>query len=343
MKNQELRSSLIKSGVILILCVFFIYSFAFGDSGGVTGTIASIFSGILFLFGLIISVAISVALMFGIYFGILYMYDQDTCKNTYGEFKGKISDLSHGLCTSCGHKCVTRKTTPLVPLNDEDLSPLRDNQKRLDSQLTSIQSSVSSIEQILGKVSASALASADDLTVLNEKSKSIEEALQGKATADSIDEATKKLGSDITAMQGSIKPLADKLALLETTLSSLETEESTNNEAQQTIDKSIGAIKEELASMNSAIENLNSVSASASQNRGATEEDKSEHRILSYFTKKADKNKFITLVQKSVEKEMTYAEVGEFLNDSVSAEASEVLSDHPSLTKDFIRIYRQKI
>jgi len=47
MKNQELRSSLIKSGIILVLCVFFIYSFASGDSGGVTGTIGSLFSRIL--------------------------------------------------------------------------------------------------------------------------------------------------------------------------------------------------------------------------------------------------------------------------------------------------------
>jgi len=38
---------------------------------------------------------------------------------------------------------------------------------------------------------------------------------------------------------------------------------------------------------------------------------------------------------------MTYAQVGEFLNDSLSDDASDVIADHPSLTKDYIRICRQ--
>lgn len=92
MKNQELRSSLIKSGILLLVCVFFIYAFAVKDSGGVVGTIGSLFSGlmsgVIFLIGLILALAFSVAAMIGIYFGILALYNQEVCKKSWEEFKG---------------------------------------------------------------------------------------------------------------------------------------------------------------------------------------------------------------------------------------------------------------
>jgi peptidoglycan hydrolase CwlO-like protein len=332
MKNQELRSSLIQSGILIIVCIFFIYSFAVGDSGGVSGTLGSIFSGILFLSGLALAVVVSVLVMFGIYFGILYMYNQDTCKETYGEFKTKISESAKSLCSSCGSTCSSSQEIA-PPINDQALDPLRSNQDRLGSQLSDLQSSVASLEKTLNTVSSSVITTAEEIAKLDERANSVDEVLEGKATTDSVDEAAKRFGGDITALQGSVKPLADKVSELETALS---TSGSDEDDLQEKIDNAIGGINDELATLKKAIENL----AAQPPVETASSED-SSHRILSYFSSKSDEKKFIALVTKAVEKEMTYAQVGEFLNDSLSAEAAEVIADHPSLTKDYIRLCRQ--
>jgi len=267
------------------------------------------------------------------------MYDQQTCTNTYGEFKEKLSSLSQSLCGTCGDKCSASAVPPQA-INDDDLTPIRDNQNRLDSQLTALQSNVASLESMLSKVSVSATAAADNLSTLDEKSKSLEEAMEGKAATDAIEDATKKLSSEISAVQGSLKPLTDKLSELEASLSSLD--DDSDNDIQQTVDTAIKAIKEELGSMNSAIESLTSNATAEPQATEQHASDSEEHRILSYFSSEADKKKFISLVVEAIGKEMTYAQVGEFLNDSLSTEAAEVIADHPSLTKDFIRLNRQK-
>jgi predicted nucleic acid-binding Zn-ribbon protein len=337
MKNRELRSSLIKSGIILILSIFFIYSFAVDDSGGVTGTIASIFTGILFLIGLALAIVVSVLVMFGIYFGILYMYNRDICKQTYDEFTVKVTELAKSLNCSCGSKCFSSKTVA-PPISDEDLKPLRNYQDKLGSQLSNLQNSVASLEKTLNTVSSSVSVTTDGIANLDNRANSVEEELKNKAGTDSINEATKKLTSDITTLQSSLKPLADKVSGLETSLSTLSSEEDdTDRELQETLDSSISGIKDELTTMKKAIEDISNLSPKKTK---VTEE--TNHRILSYFTKKSDEENFIALVTEAIGKDMTYAQVGEFLNDSLSAEASEIIAEHPSLTKDYIRVCRQK-
>lgn len=338
MKNQELRSSLYKSGIILVVLVFLIYAFAAPDSGGITGTIASLFSGILFLVGLIFAVAVSIVVMFGIYFGILYMYDKDTCSKTYDEFKTKVADLSKSCGCSCHSICTpSKKVAP--PISDEDLNPLRSTQDKLTRQLATLQNSVASLEKTLSTVSSSITGTTEEIAKLDERAKSVEETLESKATTDSVDDTVKKLAGDITTLQGSVKPLADKISELESSLSSLGSEEDdTDNELQETVNNAVSGIKDELAAMKKAIESL---SNQPSEKEEAQDEEDTRHRILSYFSKKSDEKKFVALVAEAVGKEMTYAQVGEFLNDSLSAEACEVIDDHPSLTKDYIRICRQ--
>jgi predicted nucleic acid-binding Zn-ribbon protein len=337
MKNQELRSSLIKSGIIMILFIFFIYSFAAVDSGGVAGTIGSIFSGILFLIGLALAVTVSILVMFGIYFGILYMYNPETCKKTYDEFKTKVAESAKSLSSTCSSKSSLSKTV-IPPKSDKDQSPLQSYQDRLDSQLSGLQNSVASLEKILNTVSSSVVVAAEEIAKLDERANSVEEKLESKATTDSVDEAAKKLACDITALQGSVKPLADNISELEITLSTLSSKANTTDKELQEdpTESALSEIKDELATMKKTIESL---SNQPPQETTAAEE--TSHRILSYFSRKSDTKTFIALVSEAVAKEMTYAQVDTFINDSLSAEASEVIAAHPSLTKDYIRTCRQ--
>ncbi|MEA3468649.1 MAG: hypothetical protein U9R57_10565 [Thermodesulfobacteriota bacterium] len=338
MKNQELQSALNKSGIFMVLCIFFIYAFAVGDSGGIAGTIGSIFSGILFLLGLIFAVAVSVIVMFGIYFGILYMYDKEVCKKTYAEFKSKLADSSKALNIPCSSKCSTTTETVAVAINDEDLNPLRSNQDKLNNQLSELQSSVTTLEQTLNSVSSSVADVTTEMSKLDSKAATIEEELQDKATTSAIDDSAKKLTGEITTLQNSIKPLSDKLSELETTLSSLPGEgEDKGDEIQKKLDTTVNGMKNELKEMQEAIKAL----ATQPEKKGA-ETNKPEHKLLAYFNNKNDEKQFVALVNEAVAKEMTYAQAGEFLTDSLSKAASKVISGHPSLTKDYIKVIRKR-
>ncbi len=348
MKNRELQSSLVKSGIVLILCVFFIYAFAADDSGGIAGTISSLFSATLFLIGITVAVAVSIAVVFGIYFGILFLYDIETCSRTYAEFKNKIAGSTQLISSTCATKCSSRKAPVVAPLSDADLSPLRSNQDKLGSQISGLQDSVAGLEKTLSSVNSSITGATEEIAKLDEKVASAGEELEGKATTASVEEATKKLTADITAIQGSIKPLGDKLAELETTLASMGTEDdSSDDNLQEKVDTAISAMKKELATMQSSIKSLAAAPPAAATpaakkaKQPATKAEEAPHKILSYFKKKADENKFVKLVDEAVKEGMTYAQVGEFLNESLSAEASKVISGHPSLTKDYIKTCRK--
>jgi len=341
MKNQELRSSLIKSGILLIVCVFFIYSFAASNSGGITGTISSLFSGILFIIGLTLALAVSVLLLFGIYFGILYMYNKDTCRSTYDEFKNKVMDFLKCLCGSCSTTCHSddKKT---VPANDETLNELKENQQGLRNQLLHLEGSLTHLENSLNSLSASVGANSNTIVSLDERTTTINAVLDDKITADAITESTQPLSNKVDAIQNSIKPLEDKVASLENTLTSLNNDDSdATNQLQRNVDTAINAIRAELDTMNTVIEKLSNLPAEDNSPVDTQSEDDGSHRILTYFNKKSDEKQFISLVTEAVEKGMTYAQIGEFLSDSLSPDASEIIADHPSLTKDFIRICRQ--
>ncbi len=338
MKNKELQSSLIKSGILTLLFIFFIYAFAVGDSGGVGGTICSIFSGALFLLGLIVAVAVSIIVMFGIYFGILYLFDVKICKKTYAEFKTKLAASSKAFSGSCGSKCSTQAETVIVPISDEDLKPLRSSQASLSNQLSGLENSVSSIEKTLSTVSASVADVSVEISELGNRAATLEEELQGKASTTAIDDSAKKLAADISALQNSVKPLGDKISELESTLSAPPgDDDDTSDDLQETLDTAINDIKNELKGMQKSISSL------ASQPQEQPVETKEpEHKLLAYFSNKDDEKQFITLVNEAVAKEMTYAQAGEFLTDSLSKEAVKVITGHPSLTKDYIKVCRQK-
>lgn len=336
MKNQELKSSLIKSGIFLAICIFFIYSFAVSDSGGVTGTIGSLFSGVVFIFGLAFALIVSIAVMIGIYFGILAMYNQEVCKTSYEQFKTTLLASTGSFTRSFSSKCCS-STESSQDLYEKDIVALRENQNTLNNQISQIQSKFNTIEQDISTLSSSINGVADEINNLDSKTKSVEEELENKASMAAVDESLKKITGDINSIQNSVKPIADKLTKLENSISSLAKEEE-SEDVQVIVDKAITSLKKELTAVKASVESI----ASATQQEETEEQKDADHRILAYFPSKEDQEQFISLVTEAVEKEMTYAEIGELLNESLSPENAEIIADHPSLTKDFIRTCRQK-
>ena len=334
MKNQELKSSLIKSGIVLALCIFFIYAFAVSDSGGVTGTIASLFSGVVFLIGLALALVVSVAVMIGLYFGILAMYSQEVCSNTYDQFKPVLRQFLGSTTSFFSSKCCGTSESSQLDTESE-IETLRDKQNVLNNQLSQIKNNISSVQENLATLSSSVTTVAAENTTLDSKAKTMEDDLATKAIAADVDDSLKKLSDNLSTIQNSVTPLTEKLTELENAMAAQEKEED-GEDVQEIVNKAMSSLQEEITSVKASIKDL----ASTSKKEKAPK--KSVHRILTYFATKEDQDQFTTLVNEAVAKEMTYAEIGELLSNSLSKENAEIIADHPSLTKDFIRICRQK-
>jgi len=338
MENKELQTSLVKSGIVSGLFVFFIYAFAVSVSGGVICTLSSLFTGAVFLFGLAVALAVSIAVMFGIYFGILYIYDKDTCKSTYAEFKIQLHESTKDLCCCPAiAKCLSRHTSCAV-VSEDGLRPLHSNQEALKSQLDNLQTSIAAFEKTLSSVTSSIVVATEEIAKLDEKVDGMAGELEKKSSAESLEETTKKLSADIAAIQGTVKPLNNKISAIETALSSFEREEKDAAGAQDEVTSVINGIQEELAQMKGSMESLRSSSLTVAE----SSEEEDNHRILSRFTSKNDEKNFTKYVTEAVSQKMTYAQIDDFLKKSLSAEASAVIAEHPSLTKDYIRMVRQK-
>ncbi len=343
MKNQELRSSLIKSAIILILSIFFIYAFASGDSGGISGTIGSIFSAVVFLIGLTLALIVSVAVLFGIYFATLYYYKPETCSSTYAEMKAKIGELSE----SMGCRCCCAPTPLTSSGNTTSATTVTEERnKRPDALENQITETLQILSILQGQLDASGSATKEagvQIVTIETRLSSIEDDLANRPTSETMDAAANQVSGELEKFQKSLSTMQGSISGIESGLAALKNsaEEDTEDTQHQKMDTAVTDIREELSTLRTAIASLNDASSTAASRKEETADKDSEHRILSYFVTKDDAEQFTSKVVAAVDKGMTYAEIGEFLDDSLSVEACDVIADHPSLTKDYIRTCRQ--
>lgn len=66
-----------------------------------------------------------------------------------------------------------------------------------------------------------------------------------------------------------------------------------------------------------------------------------EAGIFSYFEADEDKELFVDTIEKAIKQEMTYAQIDIFLTEELPEGVDEVVKEHPSLTKNYIRNLRR--
>jgi len=64
--------------------------------------------------------------------------------------------------------------------------------------------------------------------------------------------------------------------------------------------------------------------------------------IFTYIEKQDDQSLFIEKVQEALAQEMTYAQIDEYLTNSLPQELDKIIKDHPALTKNYIRNLRRE-
>jgi predicted nucleic acid-binding Zn-ribbon protein len=73
----------------------------------------------------------------------------------------------------------------------------------------------------------------------------------------------------------------------------------------------------------------------------ASQEEQEEHRIFSYFEEPADRKKLAELMTSTLDKDMSYKQVLNFLVKEFGPVKGKIISSHPSLAKDYIRQCRK--
>lgn len=64
--------------------------------------------------------------------------------------------------------------------------------------------------------------------------------------------------------------------------------------------------------------------------------------IFTYIEKKDDQSLFIEKVQEALVQEMTYAQIDDYLTNSLPVELDKIIKDHPKLTRNYIRNLRRE-
>jgi hypothetical protein len=120
-------------------------------------------------------------------------------------------------------------------------------------------------------------------------------------------------------------------------LTALEEQEAPEGVDISPLEEAVAALKMKMNSLqeaatDGAVEDLD----------GTLDPDEPEYRIFSYIEDKTEQGKVVELVAETLDKDMSYAQVIAHLEKSLSGETAKAISEHPSLTKEYIRYCRNK-
>ena len=300
MKKNDFRTPLIQSGALLLAVIFIISMVPSGDSMSVGGAICSFFGGIFKFLLFLVALAIALVVSIGVLVGI---------------FLGGVALQSPQRASEMWGDFKLK----LSVLMQDGMS------KYSNSERAACETGISEKENKHMKNEISSLQST------NMK-------LQGSLNA--LESKNEKLKADITSLSTMVDELKASEEKINATLAELS--EKVNKEPdtglQEQVAKLEAMYKETAASIGELVGKLQALEEKKAEEAASKAElDKG---IFSYIEDEEDKQLFIYAVEEAVKNDMTYAQIDDFLSENLSAELYQIIKDHPSLTKDFIRTKR---
>ncbi|MDJ0624732.1 MAG: hypothetical protein QNJ17_17355 [Desulfocapsaceae bacterium] len=326
MNYNDMRKPLLQSALVLLAVLIIIGFVAGSGAEGFFGGIASIIKGILYsvLFGIALglSLVISVALLIAVFLGAIAIYSPDKAKDMFAGLQARVGALTTTWTES------RSKTSPT------DTSPATE----VSGQTVGAHQSFAT-EASLKKVRDELVSMKKNIDSLKEKSSSFDQALveMEKSVSMLPDATVSERVDQIEVQQKEIETKLDK-CLQE--LGSLSASTKSGMEQTQKHEKDLSSAQTDIQSLSTGVEELRNdlvnlkKSSSPEQPKAAAKE---EHRIFSYLEKDSDKKQFAKFVAEAVQQNMTYAEIDEFLSKSLPKKVDEIIKDHPTLTKEYIR------
>ncbi len=201
-----------------------------------------------------------------------------------------------------------------------------DSLSGIQSAVSALQSSVEQTESKQQEISLDKI-----LGDLPQRVQTLEEQQSAAEAPKPVD--ISPLQNDINAMQSELTQLKEKadkalLAAIKNTAAPAATQEA------------VQAIQEE-APESTEPASTPQPAHQAMPTPATPKERQEEHRIFSYFDEPADKKKLAELVASTLDKDMSYKHVLNFLVKEFGSVKGKIISSHPSLSKDYIRQCRK--
>ena len=346
------------------------------------GTIfIGIFRTIQWVLAMTLALVVCLAFLFAIFFGAVALFDREAAANMFQGLQeslpGWVPSLPEGCCSSCTspaqssleaaetvaqeqyetlhgeingvqeHLHTTRDilsntidqlTARIEKL--EDMTADMGSQQQLNDVSDKVQDAVDSLDGIQDAVSAmqnsidqtaSQVQDISPETVLGDlpqRIQTLEEQQKNEEPPEPVD--ISPLQNDIKAMQKELNQVKERA---EKALQAATEQAATPAAQESAAEKSVKPVVQEQAAQESTAQ------ATPSPQQ---EQEESEHRIFIYFDDPADKEKLAELVASTLNKDMSYKQVLNFLTKKLGQEKGKIISSHPSLTKDYIRQCRKK-
>jgi hypothetical protein len=148
---------------------------------------------------------------------------------------------------------------------------------------------------------------------------------------------------DITPLQNDINAMQSELSLVkEKADKALQaaTDCCTTNADARAVQETVQETVQEEA-QESAPEPASAPQSEPAPAAAAPQQEQEEHRIFSYFEEPADRKKLAELMTSTLDKDMSYKQVLNFLVKEFGPVKGKIISSHPSLAKDYIRQCRK--
>ncbi len=355
MKPNLLRAPLINSAILLVVCSLLVYFTLTSPEGSIWSSIGAIFTLFFRIAQLVIGLALGLLVCFvvliGIFLGAVALFDASSASRMYEGLRQTIlnwlAPVLDLLSSDSGDKLQ-------VELSDLGQSLKTDFSQMIGSarqELSTAQNELAGkLQALQGKVQATEEATAEkvsteQLEAVTAEVATVTEALTAtegkiKTLQDKVEEAAQKVGAvDPGAILGDVPARLEKL----------EQQEPPAPVDLQPLEKKIAALQAEIKMLQAALKEASKPQKQEAVEAPAAKEEKkeesteegAEHRLLSYFEKKADQEKLAGLVAETLKKDMTYAQVTDFLIKKMGKKGGTIISEHPSLAKDYIRQCRR--
>ena len=375
MKSNQLRSPLISSAILLAVFSLIVYFTLTSPEGSVFNSFGSIVVLLLrtiqLTIGLALALIVSLAVLIGIFLGAVALVNPSASSRMYeglrqtirswltplaGLFKSDKGEQLKEELTAFGATLKTDFSRMVAPLKKE----LTEVQGNLEGKVSALRGKLSEVEE-----SVADKASVEQVETVTAEVAAVSETLAGtEASVKTLTAKVEQVGAPdpgqilgdlparLEALEQKQGSAAVDLQPIEEKISSLQAE---INKVTQPLEKKIAALTEEITNLKAAPADRETTAQPVVEEKkaGKTEKksepaksaskaDDDEHRLLTYFTDAAEKKKLADLVGQTLKKDMTYAQVTKFLVKKMGKEGGKIISEHPSLAKDYIRQCRRK-
>ena len=327
MGNNMLKAPLIKSAVLLSVILLLVYLTATSPDGSVWSSLGQIFLAVFRAaqlgVGLILALTLCFVVLMVIFLGGLTLISKESGARLFGQICGVISQQWHFLVNLVRRNACSSGEGAMAPsggrLQDEiaaevdgALMPLRSAQQDVQAATRQLQDRLAMLE--------------NDTRV--------------QTLTDRLDAGEQKVGEleDMVARIGQhISSVQDGFALLKK-------QAEADRDALKTPELSgrIDKLEEAVSDLAGQVSSLKGAVDESGAGTGTAENEQTEHRLFAYIEDPKVQHQLEQLVGETLNQEMTYAEATDYLIGHIDKNTGDILTAHPSLTKEFIRFFRDQ-